>query len=298
VPLWAKQGKEVSFPIRIIDHQVDHHTDGAYTVIRFVIDCCDDPVSAVTIGYHLFFDLDPQHRGIARVSQGGQTQTAIFGPDHALKRMEWGIHTPLQTFMAFAGEGVFHLFNGFDHILFLLSLLLPAVLKRQDGVWLGVASFRPAFWNVTKMVTSFTLAHSITLTLASLGWIRLPSRFVESSIAVSILIVAMNNIYPVVAGRLWGFAFAFGLIHGFGFASVLSDVGLPPGARGVALMGFNLGVEVGQLAIVGIFLPIGFSLRHRFIYQRFLRVAGSVAVIFLAVLWLVERMFNITLLSL
>jgi len=93
---------------------------------------------------------------------------------------------------------------------------------------------------------------------------------VESSIAVSILIVAMNNIYPVVAGRLWGFA----------------------------LMGFNLGVEVGQLAIVGIFLPIGFPLRHRFIYQRFLRVAGSVAAIFLAVLWLVERMFNITLPSL
>ena len=121
---------------------------------------------------------------------------------------------------------------------------------------------------------------------------------VESSIAVSILIVAMNNIYPVVAGRLWGFAFAFGLIHGFGFASVLSDVGLPTGARWVALMGFNLGVEVGQLAIVGIFLPIGFPLRHRFIYQRFLRVAGSVAAIFLATLWLVERMFNITLLSL
>ncbi|MBI3598330.1 MAG: HupE/UreJ family protein, partial [Nitrospirae bacterium] len=295
VPLWAKQGKEVVFPIRIIDQQVDNHTDGAYTVIHFEIDCCTDPVSAVTIGYHLFFDLDPQHRGISRVTYRGQTQTALFGPDNFSQRLALGVHTHLQTFISFAGEGIFHIFSGFDHILFLLSLLLPAVLRRQDGQWLGVSSFRPAFWNITKIVTAFTLAHSMTLTLAAIGLIRLPSRWVESSIAVSILIVAMNNIYPVVTARLWGFAFAFGLIHGFGFASVLSDLGLPPGARGLALVGFNLGVEAGQLVIVSLFLPLSFFLRHRFVYRQFVRVAGSIAVILLATIWLVERMFEIKL---
>ncbi len=295
MPLWAKQSKEALFPIRIINQQVDNHTDGAYTVIHFEIDCCTDPVSAVIVNYHLFFDLDPQHRGIVQVTDGGQTQTAIIGPDRSSQRLEWGIHTPLQTFTAFLGEGVFHIFSGFDHILFLLSLLLPAVLKHQDGRWLGVTSLRPAFWNVTKIVTAFTLAHSMTLTLATIGLIRLPARWVESSIAVSIIVVAINNIYPVITARLWGFAFAFGLIHGFGFASVLSDIGLPPGVRGAALVGFNLGVEAGQLVIVSLFLPISFFLRHRFVYQQFVRVAGSIGVIVLAAIWLIERMFEIKL---
>ena len=284
------------YSIQIIDQQVDNHSDGAYTVIRFAIDCCADPVSAVTITYHLLFDLDPQHRGIVRVTHRGQTQTAIFGPDQPSQRLGWETHTPMQTFLAFGGDGIFHILIGFDHILFLLSLLLPTVLKHQDGRWAGIPSLRTAFWNVTKIVTAFTLAHSITLSLAAIGYIHLPSRWVESAIAGSIIVAAINNIYPVITARLWGVAFVFGLIHGFGFASVLSDMGLPPGAQGLALVGFNLGVEMGQLVIVSLFLPAAFLIRHHVFYQRFVRVGGSIGVILLAAIWLIERMFNLILL--
>src|SRR5260221_198986 len=135
---------------------------------------------------------------------------------------------------------------GLGHILFLLSLLLPAVLVLEGGRWQAVARFPPAFWEVFKIVTSFTVAHSITLSLAALGVISLPSRLVESAIATSVVLAALNNVFPLVHGRRWMVAFAFGLIHGFGFASVLRDLSLPHGALLIALVGFNLGVEVGH----------------------------------------------------
>ena len=114
-----------------------------------------------------------------------------------------------------------------------------------------------------KVVTAFTVAHSITLSLAALGVISLPSRLVESAIAASVVLAALNNVCPVVYGGRWIIAFCFGLIHGFGFASVLTDLGLPQDSLLLALVAFNLGVELGQLAIVAVFLPIAYALRGR-----------------------------------
>ena len=116
-------------------------------------------------------------------------------------------------------------------------------------------SFKPAFWEVCKIITAFTLAHSITLSLAVLGIVNLPSRWVESVIAASVLLVALHNLYPVIQARLWIVTFVFGLIHGLGFASVLLDLEIPGTSLLLALAGFNLGVETGQIAIVGILLP-------------------------------------------
>src|SRR2546421_7631097 len=104
----------------------------------------------------------------------------------------------------------------------------------DGGRWQAVARFPPAFWDVFKIVTSFTVAHSITLSLAALGVISLPSRLVESAIATSVVLAALNNVFPLVHSRRWMVAFAFGLIHGFGFASVLRDLGLPQGALLIA----------------------------------------------------------------
>ena len=115
-----------------------------------------------------------------------------------------------------------------------------------------MAGFRPAFWDVCRIVTSFTVAHSITLSLAALGIVALPSRLVESAIAASVVVAALNNLRPWSQGRRWVVAFGFGLIHGFGFASVLADLGLPRDTLVLALVGFNLGVECGQLAIVAL----------------------------------------------
>ena len=146
------------------------------------------------------------------------------------------------------------------------------------------------------MVTAFTVAHSITLSLATLGWISLPSRWVESAIAASVVLAALNNVWPVFHGRRWIVAFGFGLIHGFGFASVLADLGLPQGALALALLGFNVGVELGQLAIVAAFLPLAYLLRRSAFYQRAVMRAGSLLIAALAAAWLVERVFDLKLL--
>ena len=129
-----------------------------------------------------------------------------------------------------------------------------------------------------------------------LGVISLPSRLVESAIAASVLLAALNNVRPLVFGMRWAIAFLFGLVHGFGFASVLTDLGLPQDSLVLALVAFNVGVELGQLAIVAVFLPIAYSMRGTRIYQRVIMVGGSLVVAAIAMLWLAERAFNLSLL--
>ena len=125
----------------------------------------------------------------------------------------------------------------------------------------------------------------------------LPSRWVESAIAASVIVAALNNVYPVLERRLWMVAFLFGLIHGFGFASVLNDLGLPRDSLLLALVSFNLGVEAGQLAIVTALMPLAFALRQRWIYRRVTLSAGSLLIVLLACVWLAERAFVLRLLS-
>jgi hypothetical protein len=201
----------------------------------------------------------------------------------------------LAQFVDYAREGVWHIWIGFDHILFLVSLLLPSVLLGSGKGRQPAERFAPTFWDVLKVTTAFTIAHSITLSLAALSIIQLPSRLVESAIALSVVLAALNNLRPVVRGRRWLVAFGFGLIHGFGFASVLADLGLPQGALLVALVGFNVGVEAGQLAIVAAFLPIAYALRRSWLYRRVVFMGGSAAIALIGALWMVERIFDLRL---
>jgi hypothetical protein len=285
-------------PLRAIEHLVDHHSDGAYAVMRFEAQCARNGV-ALELGYNLFFDLDPQHKGLLRLEYAGITRTAIFSPDTARQRFELKRPSLATQFIDYGREGVWHIWIGFDHILFLLSLLLPAVLVplRLNGKagWEAVERFRPALWDVFKIVTAFTVAHSITLSLAALGVITLPTRLTESAIALSVILAALNNIFPLFQRRRWMVAFAFGLIHGFGFASVLADLGLPRDALLLALVGFNLGVEAGQLAIVSAFLPVAYWLRRTMLYQRVVFLGGSGLICLLASKWFIERAFNLKL---
>jgi hypothetical protein len=266
---------------------VDEHTDGAYAVLPFAGDCGEALPSRLEIEYSLFADLDPTHRGLLRATFGPQTVTGVLGPDQPRLSLDAQGRSRLEQFRDYSREGVWHIWIGFDHVLFLLSLLLPAVLL--------AARFRPAFWDVFKVVTAFTVAHSITLALAALSVISLPSRLVESAIALSVILAALNNLWPVVRRGRWLVAFAFGLIHGFGFASVLTELGLPPESLLLALVGFNLGVEVGQLAIVALFLPLAFAMRDTWAYRRVVAVGGSGVIALLAAIWLVERALDVRL---
>ncbi|MBC7500380.1 MAG: HupE/UreJ family protein [Herminiimonas sp.] len=279
-------------PSRVTEHLIDDHTDGAYAVLRFTTQCTS-PIDNLQARYSLFFDIDPQHKGLLRLQYKGASSTAIFSPDKSTQQFKLDAPSLLQQFLDYAREGVWHIWIGFDHILFLLALLLPSVVFREGRQWVAVQAFKPAFWAVLKVVTAFTLAHSITLTLATLGVVSLPSRWVESIIAASVVIAALNNIFPLFRERRWVMAFVFGLIHGFGFASVLSDLGLPQNALVLALVGFNVGVEAGQLAIVAAFLPVAFLLRHTLLYRRFVLIGGSVVIAILATVWLVERAFDL-----
>lgn len=274
---------------------VDEHTDGAYAVLRFTAACHTARYRTLTLEYSLFFDLDPTHRGLLRLDLGGQSQTGIFSPERP--RLELGAdkRPALEQFADYLREGVWHIWIGFDHVLFLVSLLLPSVFIFFDRRWLPAARFRESFWDVFKVATSFTVAHSITLSLAALSVIELPSRLVESAIALSVVLAALNNVWPLVHGRRWLVAFAFGLIHGFGFASVLADLGLPRDALLLALVGFNVGVELGQMAIIAAFLPLAFVFRRTWAYRTLVMVGGSVAIAVVAGIWLVERAFDLQL---
>lgn len=284
-------------PMRAVEHLVDAHSDGAYSVLRVAADCARPP-SALDLRYALFADLDPQHKGLLRLEYQGRTQTAVLGHDRPEIRIDLAGASPSRQFLEFGREGVWHIWIGFDHLLFLVTLLLPAVLYRLRDRWRMVPAFQPALWDVVKIVSAFTAAHSITLSLATLSVVHLPSRWVESAIAASVVLAALNNLVPVVQGRRWVVAFGFGLIHGFGFASVLADLGLPQGATLLALVGFNLGVEVGQLAVVAAFLPVAYALRRSWVYERVVLVPGSIVIVMVASVWLVERFFNLKLLPL
>jgi len=280
----------------VLEHLVDDHSDGAYAVLRFSASC-QAAAHVLSASYRLFFDVDPQHRGLLRLEHAGQTRTAIFSAATPVQRFELAESDRLRQLIDYTAHGVWHIWIGFDHLLFLLSLLLPAVLLRVDGGWTGAARFRDALWEVVKVVSAFTLAHSITLTLAALDVVQLPSRWVESAIAASVIVAALNNLIVMAGASRWLFAFAFGLIHGFGFASVLADLGLPQNALLLALVAFNLGVEAGQLAIVALFLPLAWGVRNQWIYRRGVLAGGSLLVIATAGIWLVERVFDLKLIT-
>jgi hypothetical protein len=283
-------------PLQLDRLQVDEHTDGAYAVLHISATC---PASdgELALAYRLLFDMDNLHRGLLRVSVDGTTHTTVLSPTSGV--MRWGTQAVswLDQFQHYLVEGIWHIWIGFDHILFLVSLLLPAVLLHSANRWRGVHSIADAGREVLWVVTSFTAAHSVTLSAAALGWITLPSRLVESAIALSVVLAAANNLWPVVTQRRWLVAFCFGLIHGFGFASVLAELGLPADALVLSLTGFNLGVEAGQLAIVAVFLPTAYWLRNTPFYQRGIFVGGSVVTMLVAMVWLAERAFDLKLIS-
>jgi hypothetical protein len=287
--------------------QLDKHSDGTYAVLSLTAACGAAITEALQVKYSLLFDVDPSHRGLVQWLAPGEKEalSVILGTESATQKLPLQAPSTWQTLKQYVVDGAFHIWNGYDHILFLLSLLLPAVLifRKNDPtvarkLWcnshiLPADSLLLAFKEVLKVVTAFTLSHSITLSLAALGLISLPSRWVESAIAASIIVAAVQNIRGVVDSKRWVMAFGFGLIHGFGFASVLADLGLPQNALITALVGFNVGIEGGQLAIVAVFMPLAFWLRSTKFYHVQVFKWGSVLIALLALYWFLQRAFDL-----
>jgi hypothetical protein len=198
----------------------------------------------------------------------------------------------LRVFGRYVMEGIWHIWIGVDHILFLLSLLVLAPLlpsRQRVTQWRAVPQARPAVLDVLAVVTAFTLAHSITLGLSIMKWLEPPADLIEPAIALSVVLAALNNLIGWSALRRWRLAFVFGLVHGFGFANVLLDLGLPASALAAALGGFNVGVELGQLAIVLVFFPLAWLLRNTAFYRWVVVTGGSLTIAVLGTVWTLER---------
>ena len=183
-------------------------------------------------------------------------------------------------------------------MLFVAMLLVPAMFRPRthsrgpDAALVPVSRFRVVFIESVKVLSAFTLAHGTTLTLSVLHIISIPERLSEAGIALTILVTALDNIF--VPGRRWPLAFAFGLVHGLGFATALGPLSLPPVALAIALLSFNLGLEAAQVGIAAVVLPIGFALRGTRLYPRLIMpgISGAVAVVALA--WFTDRALDLS----
>jgi hypothetical protein len=281
-------------PVRILEGIRDNPDERDYAVARLEAQCPAE-VERLTLGYSLLFDLDASHRGYFNVDDAHLTHVGTFTSDQREVTIDVKRLDLVRQSLDYLREGVWHIWTGPDHVLFLIALLLPAPLIRRSGAWQPRDGFIATLREVIKIVTAFTLAHSLTLCAAALGVVVLPVRWVESAIALSVFVAAWNNLRPFVRGRPWILALGFGLIHGLGFASALASFGMPRRAVGMALVAFNVGVELGQLALVAVILPGLYALGARAWYPRLVMGVGSLLIAWLAIVWMLERALGVSL---
>ena len=297
---WLDQGLQLSAagqkcPLGVVDLQASEHADGTYLSALWTPDCpgvSDLSNVSLALRYGLMFDQDSLHRGLLKVDLPGFQSSALLSPERPEAQLSQADSSAWRVFGRYIVEGVWHIWIGIDHIVFLLSLLVLAPLqpsRQRITQWPAAQQARPVLIDVLAVVTAFTVAHSITLGLTILGWLTPPPDLVEPAIALSVVLAALNNLLGINSLKRWRLAFVFGLVHGFGFASVLLDLGLPASALVAALGGFNVGVELGQLAIVLVFLPIAWLLRRTRFYRWVVVAGGSTAIVVLGLVWTLER---------
>lgn len=259
-----------------------------YLYSNFTLSC---NAAIDSLDYQVLAGIDANHRVILTQTDGTLPLQVLSVGQTPLGASEGAGSGWLSTVSNFLKSGVHHLLIGMDHLLFLFVLLIPAVYSRKQKELVAVAKPRAALVEVFWIATSFTLAHSITLSLAALGFVSIPARFIESLIALSIAFAALNNLVPLLRVRAVYLAFVFGLIHGFGFANVLVDLPLAISERVLALLSFNVGIELGQLAFIVVVFPLALLLRHTRFYKLAIFYAGSMISIVIALWWFVERAF-------
>lgn len=270
--------------------QLEPHSDGMHAVLVSPWRC-PATVRELAVDYRLFATTDAGHRGLVRWA-GAAAEPLVLTPGAGPQRLAQG-NGGLAGFVV---EGMAHIAGGLDHVLFLVTLLLVAVWRRNGARWTPRDSARSAFAETLKLVTAFTVAHSITLGLAATGALNPPEALVESLIALTVLIAALDNLRPFVPGPRWLAVGLFGLVHGIGFAGPLKDLGLRGVELVLPLLAFNVGVELGQLAVVVLLLPLAAALRSASAYRRWIVPGGSSAIAVLALLWCVERSLAVQLL--
>ncbi len=272
----------------IIEPQLkaERHFNQGYLVAVISAQCAVS--GSIEVTYTGLFAEDYEHKLLFNLTGQTEVVARVISAENHRVHIDLNHTSLMTTFNQYAYQGILHIWKGLDHILFLLVLLLGCVLVRQNGQWQVRENAKQIIISTAWIVTAFTLAHSITLTSTAMGWVVLNSRWVELGIALSVLFAALNNIWPWVV-RLSGLTFIFGLLHGMGFAGVLVELGLPTEQKIWAVLAFNLGVEIGQLVILAIVLPLLISIRWFSWYQTYFLRFSSVAIAMVAIGWTIER---------
>ncbi|MBX2878360.1 MAG: HupE/UreJ family protein [Granulosicoccus sp.] len=220
---------------------------------------------------------------------GEENVALVFSPANSEQTIDLTEPQSILLWKDFLWQGILHIAFGLDHVLFVVLLLLSAVLRAKDDLWQPQERFTGAFLNTIKIVTLFTIAHSITLSLAALDFVSMNTMLVESVIALSIIAVALHNIFPRFGAHTWVLIFVFGLFHGLGFATVMGDLQFRTIMIKRILVMFNVGVEIGQLIIVCIVFPVLFLLRKKSYYRSLIVLPISLLSMAVAMFWLLQR---------
>ena len=269
---------------------VDYHAGIAYAILRFKA-ACTAALGVISLKYSLLFDLDPSHRSLLTLVTRSGERSEVLSPEHSELNLRGTPGTATGEIARFVGFGIDHILIGYDHMLFVAVLMIVAPFRRAGGVaWLPLDRFGTVLVEIIKILTAFTVAHTITLSLGVLGIIDIPSRVVDPAVAITIMLAAIDNVRPILLHNRWNVAFAFGLVHGLAFATALGPMRLPPLGLMLALGGFNVGVEFGQLALALLLVSVVFVIHRDRVYLQLLVPALSGTAFLLASFWFSQRL--------
>jgi len=245
-------------------------------------------LNEVSVRYTGMMNDFPTHKLLASITFDEQTSVHVLDSERSFITVSPQDNNWVSQFGEMVYQGIWHIFIGLDHILFLVATLLTVNLYRKNKRWVKAHSKRHILKSTVILVSTFTLAHSITLTATALDFINLNSRIVELGIAISVVITALNNVFPMIL-RLGFITFGFGLLHGMGFASVFGDLNAQSGSLVMNVMAFNIGVELGQLAIVTLLLPLLILVRNVKLYSKAIMPIASSIIAVIAINWTLQR---------
>jgi hypothetical protein len=273
-----------------IDQSIVLHNDGLYVRQRFSGPSIPVPVRFMVVRYGFFNQNDKLGRAFFKLRLGQEELSSVFDSSKETQRFALGESKRWATMGLFTQEGAMHIWGGSDHLLFLFTLLLPGLMLLQRESNTSRLGTRAAGMFAFKVITAFTLAHSVTLLASVMDWITLPSRWIESAIALSIMLSAALNLQKRIVFSHWKLALVFGLIHGMGFANGLRELGLSHLYFMETLLAFNIGVELGQIAaVLAVGIPIVLLARNDQ-SKAWLTRWISVIVFLIALFWLIERL--------
>lgn len=279
-----QEGKRI-LPLSMSAYEIYRRDDQSYLRLTLTSTPCN-AMKMCTLHYRLFFDIDPLQRVFVTIKGEEKSRPMLLTPHQRVLTVQGAQQTLLQQFGAFFNEGLWHIWTGYDHLLFLLMLLLPALVEKSGSDVQRHASIKKAFKRIVTIITLFSLAHSLTLSAAFFDYVTIKPKIIEGLITVSIMVTALLNFFDVAVKRFYLMVFVFGLLHGLGFANALHAMAMSSSHIVTSLLGFNLGVETGQIILVSLVMPFLYLLAGYAFYHRWGARVLSGLTLLMSIYWL------------